>query len=82
MGRAAKIAVGAALAGLLMALALVSAIAPARPGASAPPISGADAPLPPTPLPARCRTASVSDPECDAAWEAKRRRFFGQEPKP
>ncbi|WP_416195005.1 hypothetical protein [Sphingopyxis sp.] len=24
----------------------------------------------------RCRTATEADPECEAAWETKRRHFF------
>ncbi|MGV1684443.1 putative entry exclusion protein TrbK-alt [Sphingopyxis sp. NJF-3] len=27
----------------------------------------------------RCRTATEADPECEAAWEAKRRHFFRTE---
>ncbi|WP_156416600.1 MULTISPECIES: putative entry exclusion protein TrbK-alt [unclassified Sphingopyxis] len=46
----------------------------------------ADAPgrLPGPPHPAaadvaeRCRTVTVADADCEAAWDARRRHFFGQ----
>jgi conjugative transfer region protein TrbK len=79
MGRAAKIAGGAVLGGLLMTLALVSVTSPRRPGAFALHKGGADAPSNYQVVPGRCRTATASDPECEAAWEAGRLRFFRQQ---
>jgi conjugative transfer region protein TrbK len=76
MGRAGGLVVGAIVLGLALTLALIAALDPPAPRASAPPISGADA------LPdhgdtlRRCRTATEADPVCEAAWDAKRRHFF------
>lgn len=78
MGRAAKIVVIAVLGGLIMALAILHASSPPAPGASAPTMSEADAPRSDTAVGERCRSITVADPECEAAWEAKRRHFFGQ----
>ncbi len=30
----------------------------------------------------RCRTLTMPDSGCEAAWEAKRRRFFGKDNRP
>jgi len=80
MGRAGKTASIAVLGGLALTMALVAASDPPAPRASAPPpISGADAPPDFKDTLRRCRTVTVADPECEAAWEAKRRHFFGQE---
>ncbi len=79
MGRTAKIAVAALLGALVLTLAMLSAISPSVSGASALQISGADAPPTAAAVPSRCRTATEADAECTAAWDAKRRRFFGQE---
>lgn len=80
MGRAGKLAVGAIIGGMALALALMAAVDPPAPRASAPPrISGADARPDLEGTLRRCRTVTVADPECEAAWEAKRRYFFGQE---
>jgi len=78
LGRAAKVAVIAVLGGLIMALAIVHASSPPAPGASAATMSEADAPITETAVAERCRTITVADSECEAAWEAKRRHFFGQ----
>lgn len=79
MGRAAKIAGVAVLGGLLMTLALVAVTSPPPPGAPVPRIQGTGAPSDEIAVPDRCRVATEPDPECTAAWEAMRRRFFGQE---
>ena len=80
MGRAGKIASIAVLGGLALTLALVAASDPPAPRASAPPqISGADARPELKDILRRCRTVTAADPECEEAWEAKRRHFFGQE---
>lgn len=79
MGRMAKIVAVAVLGALVLTLALVSAVSPPAPGASASHISRADASTPNKGVPARCRVAVEAGPECTAAWEVKRRRFFGQQ---
>lgn len=80
MGRAGKVAGIAVLGGLGLALALVAAAGPPTARASAPPqISGADAHPDRGGTLRRCRSVTVPDAECEAAWEAKRRHFFGQE---
>ncbi|KGB56000.1 hypothetical protein FG91_00884 [Sphingopyxis sp. LC81] len=80
MGRAGKLAVGAVIGGMALTLALVAAVDPPAPRASAPAqISGADARPGLGDTLRRCRTVTVADPECEAAWETKRRHFFGQE---
>nr|WP_286748848.1 putative entry exclusion protein TrbK-alt [Sphingopyxis sp. SCN 67-31] len=61
-----------------MTLALVAATWPPAPRASVPQVSGADAHPAPDDRLRRCRTVTTVDPDCEAAWEAKRRRFFGE----
>jgi len=78
MGRAARIAGAAVLGGIAMTLALVAATLPPAPRASAPQVSGADAHPAPADTLRRCRTVTTADPDCEAAWEAKRRQFFGE----
>ena len=79
MGRTAKIAFVAVLGALILTLAIVSVVSPSAPGASAPRISGTDAPPSEAAVPAHCRSATAADAACTAAWEAKRRRFFGKQ---
>nr|WP_278190105.1 putative entry exclusion protein TrbK-alt [Sphingopyxis sp. YF1] len=80
MGRAGKLVAGAIVGGMALTIALLAAVDPPAPRASAPPqISGADARPELEGTLRRCRTVTVADPECEAAWEAKRRHFFGQE---
>lgn len=80
MGRAGKLVAGAIVGGMALAFALLAAVGPPAPRASPLPlISGADAPHDLTDTLRRCRTVTVADAECEAAWEEKRRRFFGQE---
>jgi len=79
MGRTAKIAIVAVLGALVLTLALVAALSPPARSASAPQISRADAPFRKADVPARCRVAVEADRECAAAWDEKRRRFFGQQ---
>lgn len=78
MGRAAKIAAVAVLGGLLMALAILHLSSSPAPDASPPNRIGGDANSALSTVSERCRTATVADTECAAAWEAKRRHFFGQ----
>lgn len=80
MGRAGKLAVGAIVGGMGLTLALIAALDPPAPRASVPlPIAEADAHPDLDGTLRRCRTVTVSNAECEAAWETKRRRFFGQE---
>ncbi|MBP2278731.1 putative entry exclusion protein TrbK-alt [Sphingomonas sp. PL20] len=78
MGPVGKIAVGAGLGGLMLAVAIASAMrAPPRPAAlpeTRPSIAGSVDATPP-----RCRTVTQSESECASAWEARRRHFFGEE---
>ncbi|ABF54188.1 putative entry exclusion protein TrbK-alt [Sphingopyxis alaskensis] len=80
MGRAGKLTVGAVIGGMALTIALMAALDPPAPRASAlPQISGADARPNLKDTLRRCRTVTVADAECEAAWEAKRRHFFGEE---
>ncbi|PQM25922.1 hypothetical protein CVO77_12475 [Sphingopyxis lindanitolerans] len=78
MGRAAKIAAVAVLGGVLMALAILHLSSPPAPDTSPPTRIGGDASPVASTVSERCRTLTVADTECAAAWEAKRRHFFGQ----
>jgi conjugative transfer region protein TrbK len=78
MGRNAKIAGVAALAGMMVTVGIVSASQHAPTASTLPttrkPVAAA--------LAAdlrRCRTITIPESGCDAAWEAKRRHFFGRE---
>lgn len=79
MGRAGSLVLGAILGGLILTLALVTALDPPAPRtpAASNPAAGVHHPAGETPR--RCRVATEADPECAAAWEAKRRRFFAPE---
>ena len=80
MGRVGKLVAGAIVGGMALTIVLLAAAGPPAPGASAPPqVSGADTRPELNETLRRCRTVTVADPECEAAWEAKRRDFFGQE---
>lgn len=79
MSRSAKIAGVALAGGILMATALAIAVDERK--AVAPPPSPTEL-APYDPLPdelARCRTLTMPDSGCDAAWEEHRRRFMGRE---
>lgn len=72
--------VGAIIGGMALALALLAALDPPAPRGPAPPqISGAGARSDVSETLRRCRTVTVADAACEAAWEAKRRHFFGHE---
>lgn len=80
MGRAGKLTAAAIIGGMALTLALMAVLDPPAPRASAPSrLSGADAHSVPFGTLRRCRSVTAADPECEAAWEAKRRHFFGQE---
>ncbi|MBU0557535.1 MAG: putative entry exclusion protein TrbK-alt [Alphaproteobacteria bacterium] len=80
MGRTTKVAGVAALAGMMVTVGIVSVSQPE-----------------PTPAPVkaagklatassavdlrRCRTITMPEIGCEAAWEAKRRHFFGRDDK-
>ncbi len=74
-----KIAGGAALAGMMMAVAIVSASHRAETIALPEAAARETAPDPLTVDMRRCRTLTMPDSGCEAAWEAKRRRFFGKD---
>lgn len=77
MGRAAKIAAVAGLGGLLMTLAILQTASPPTPLAPASQISGAGRHRGAPHVAERCRSVTASDAECEAAWDARRRHFFG-----
>lgn len=82
MGRTAKIAAAAALGGLLLALTIGMA-ATERPRMDTVTVhAGEAADYRVKPDLRRCRTLTMPDAGCEAAWEAKRRRFFGKEERP
>lgn len=78
MSRSVKLAAAAAFGGMLAAAAIVSAT---RPSAVSPEVvlvpdeteHGLQADL------GHCRTITEPDPTCNAAWAAKRSRFYGRE---
>ncbi|MCG6116206.1 MAG: putative entry exclusion protein TrbK-alt [Mesorhizobium sp.] len=81
MSRTAKIAGVAALAGMMVTVAIVSASPPQQPPQAA---SATREPVAEQ-LAAelrRCRTITMPDSGCEAAWEAKRHHFFGRDDKP
>ena len=79
MGRMARILAVALLGAFALMLAIISTPLPSAFGISASHISPEDAPPLKQEVPARCRVVAEADPECVAAWEAKRRRFFRQQ---
>jgi conjugative transfer region protein TrbK len=82
MSRSAKIAGVALAGGILMTTAIAIAVDERKPTAP-PPSSGELAPYDPLPDElARCRTLTMPDSGCDAAWEEHRRRFMGREDFP
>lgn len=72
-----KIAVVAGLAGIVLAVAAVQADrrehVPVASDASAAKTDTSEIARPPQ----NCRSATTPDPQCQATWEAHRRRFFG-----
>lgn len=77
MGRSGKIAVAAVAIGLLLTIAVASALRKPRPATD---VISFPAPeeLVAEPELSRCRTLTMPDAGCEAAWEEKRRRFFGK----
>ena len=82
MSRTAKIAAAGALGGLLMALTVGMALREA-PRVETVVVPGDEdrAGLPDRDL-RRCRTLTMPDSACEAAWEEERRRFFGKGDQP
>lgn len=81
MQRSGRLVIGATLAGLIIGVALAMATKPER-GPVAPPIRGPEEPATPDPRIGRCRTVTQSDPQCEAAWDDRRRHFFGADHRP
>ena len=79
MSRTGLLAAGALGAGAVLTLALVLAASPPAPRASAPQTSTANAPPALGETLRRCRSVTAPDAACEAAWEQKRRRFFGKD---
>ena len=78
MSRTGLLAAGALGTGAVLTLALVIAASPPAPRAPAPQISAADAPPALGDRLRRCRSVTEPDAACEAAWEQKRRHFFGE----
>lgn len=74
----ARIAVGGLIGGLMLAITVGSALHPPRP-IGEPATASAAAPEAPTMVPPRCRAITMPDSGCDAAWDARRRHFFGED---
>lgn len=82
MSRTAKIAAAGALGGVLMALTVGMALREApRVETVVVPDDEDRAGLPDRDL-LRCRTLTMPDSTCEAAWEEERRRFFGKGDRP
>jgi conjugative transfer region protein TrbK len=78
MGRTTKVAGVAALAGMMITVGIVSVSRPEP----TPAIISAAGELPAAPSATslrRCRTITMPESGCEAAWEAKRRHFFGRD---
>lgn len=80
MSRTAKIAGVAALAGMMIAVAIVAGTEQHAPPASLPTaMRSSEGPDPLARELARCGTLTMPDAGCEAAWAANRRRFFRQD---
>jgi len=87
MRRPGKLLLAAALGGLMLAVTV--GIAMVRPesggrgsGAADVRAAAGGAPGPASRNLARCRTLTMPDSGCEAAWEARRRHFFGEDQRP
>lgn len=82
MSRTAKIAAAGALGGLLMTLNVAMTMREeSRVETIIVPVKENDSD-PVTPDLRRCRTLTMPDSGCEAAWEEKRRRFYRKEDRP
>lgn len=76
-----KIAAAAAFGGFLLAVVIVAARHEIRREPTIVIVPDETAPEAQTDM-ARCRAITMPDSGCEAAWEARRRRFFGRKDKP
>jgi conjugative transfer region protein TrbK len=80
MGRAAKIAGVAAVSGMMVTVGIVSVSLPeptSAPVKAAGELATANSAVDLR----RCRTITMPESSCEAAWESKRRHFFGRDAK-
>lgn len=84
MRRPGKLILAAGLGGLMLAVTV--GIAMVRPESGGPGRGAADGRVSASAAPgsasrdlARCRTLTMPDSGCEAAWEARRRHFFGED---
>lgn len=83
MDRSAKLASIAAIGGLIVAIAITSSKrSPTGPDDGNHQLHETVSTAPLTGELKRCRTVAEPDPACDAAWDARRRRFFREDEKP
>ena len=80
MSRTAKMAGVAAVAGMMVTLGIVSVSQPEPAPVSVPVADELSDAASKADL-RRCRTITVPESGCEAAWEAKRRHFFGRDDK-
>ena len=80
MSRTAKIAGVAALAGIMVTVGIVSVSRPEPTPATVPAAGELPAATSTADL-RRCRTITMPESGCEAAWEAKRRHFFERDDK-
>lgn len=80
MSRTTKIAGVAALAGMMVTVGIVSASRPDPAPATVPAAGEPSTAMSSADL-RRCRTITMPDSGCEAAWEAKRHHFFGRDDK-
>jgi conjugative transfer region protein TrbK len=80
MSRTAKIAGVAAVAGMMVTVGIVSVSQPVPAPVTVPAQSKLSNAASEADL-RRCRTITVPESRCEAAWEAKRRHFFGRDDK-
>jgi len=81
MQRPGRLVIGATVAGLMVAVALVMATTPERDPAG-PPMSALVETATAEPGIGRCRTVTQPDPQCEAVWDDRRRHFFGADRTP
>lgn len=82
MSRTAKIAVAGMVGGLLMTLTVGMALRDGRPVTQAAVTVREPVADPLERDLRRCRTLTMPESGCEAAWEEKRRRFFRREERP
>lgn len=80
MSRTGKIAGVAALAGMMVTVGIVSVSQPEPAPVTVPVADELPDAASKTDL-RRCRTITMPESGCEAAWEAKRRHFFGRDDK-